>query len=318
MSADAGVAAELSGKPEEAARYYLWCVRMGLQVRRNGDLATALTGVAICSMGREPLHGLMANQRLSDETLRRVIAECRAAESLPGEIGPRLSAIPSIVGSLKSEEDWENAKRQLGSLKGSVWQPIPEMLNMDAKSISELPSLAKMKELEAQFRAAVAEAGTHPLADLVSDKPGMSAIIARHLPPGSMNGAVSRLLGIEALLGAAEQFATNDVILREVETQAAIILFQRKLGRDPRTLDELVPAFLPVVPEDTYAKAPLSYEQKKGNWKITSAGPFHEGNTGPRGELAMWSQTETNEQYRSGYRLVRADDKPVLMKVFSD
>lgn len=62
---------------------------MGAQTRRNSALILNLTGSAISAIGRACLDRLVANAPLSDETLKKVIAVSRAAETTSDELSGR-------------------------------------------------------------------------------------------------------------------------------------------------------------------------------------------------------------------------------------
>jgi len=72
---DAGVYAELQGRPDDAVRWYMTPLRMGRHMRR-GILLQNLVSIALTAMGSKAMCRLIANDGVSEYGLREIIAFC--------------------------------------------------------------------------------------------------------------------------------------------------------------------------------------------------------------------------------------------------
>jgi ankyrin repeat protein len=68
------------------------------------------------------------------------------------------------------------------------------------------------------------------------------------------------------------QLGRMDIGLRATEVRAAIMLYQRKNGKLPETLDTLCPDFLPEVPLGPFSGKPVRYAKTEQGWKVWSEG----------------------------------------------
>lgn len=70
---------------------------------------------------------------------------------------------------------------------------------------------------------------------------------------------------------------TRDVKTRTkasmLETALALRAYKLEKGNYPASLDELVPAYLPLVPQDVFANKPLQYKRDGASYKLWSIGP---------------------------------------------
>ena len=74
------------------------------------------------------------------------------------------------------------------------------------------------------------------------------------------------------------QYAHSRYVFRIADLRAtrivlAVVMFKRDEGRLPQTLDELVPKYLPSVPEDPFDRKPMKYRlDEDGSWVVYSVG----------------------------------------------
>ena len=101
--------------------------------------------------------------------------------------------------------------------------------------------------------------------------------------------------------------------LRALQVRAAVALYGKQHKKLPATLADLVPAFLPAVPRDPFAGAPLRYQRSGDLWRVWSVGINLVDDGGDNVAPAMpwaardavfWSRRLTNAQHRAGYRYV--------------
>jgi hypothetical protein len=272
LCADAAFVEELRGRHDAAAEWYLRGLRMGSQFYGDGALVQCLVGAALISLDSDGLDRLMANQALSDETLRRVIAECRAAEALPEDLARiwRCDAGMQtwLLEALRDEKDWRafwRAEREgLGWMEGF---PLDVREN-PRKAVPDRETFMKALPQAQRF---VGELLLRPLCDLVSPKRGLKEMLEDEASKGGEPRVYLKIWG-PLLESLANRWCRTELILRATQLRAALVLFERQKGKPADKLDQLVPDYLPIVPEDPFFKAPLRYEKTKDGWRIWSIG----------------------------------------------
>jgi len=269
---DAAFAEELNGHYDAAAEWCLCGIRMGSHLFSDGTMIEGLVGIAITSINLDYLNRLIANQQLSQETLRRVIAECRGAESLPD-----------------------------GTL--NMWDCETALQNYLSRRMPGLGDLGPQQQI-------VRKILSQPLPEIVSPHTGIKAQMEKALPSDNVGDVLIKQL-VPALQSWVVKLGRTDLTLRVTELRAALVLYQRQYQKLPDSLVLLFPEFLPRVPDDPFVHAPLHYEKIAAPtgeaWRIWSVG---EDQTDDRGTLAsperQWggpdyvfsSQLENNEQAR--------------------
>ena len=97
-----------------------------------------------------------------------------------------------------------------------------------------------------------------------------------------------KILGaiVPAWHGIANSIAKSSFQHSAVETIVAAARFKRKTGAYPKALAELVPEFMPAVPEDPYAKGKeLKYDVSRGIiWTVGAEGSFNGETVKPRAD----------------------------------
>jgi len=246
-AADAGFLAEVEGKPDEAADMYLACIRMGSQVRTGGPLIVSLVGIAVTSMGQSQLDGLIANTPPSDAALRRIIEECRSAETAPNEIA----------------ESWERE----AAFGKAIMRSNPELYASPLRK----PTLAGYEA----FAASLARRDV----DLFQAK-ARDAMLKRDLGGSPLLSLLAPAFG-----RWAEELGTLDVRLRETQIRAGIALYRKQHGgRPPQSLEVLSPAFLPNESLiDPFSRNDFRYSGAPDGWRLWSVGPDNvdDGGTAP-------------------------------------
>lgn len=307
---DAAFVAELGGRHDEAADWYLCCIGMGRQLRRGGDLIGSFVGSAVTlSMGCPGLRSLIANQHLSDDMLRRIVAECRAAEVLPEElvnVWDREVVLQrwELEGPCR-DHGWD----RFVASRRSAWryrrgeEPMPPIAPEEA-----------MRYLRAS-RPVVRRILSQPPAKLACQKGAIARQLEARLPPPS-----PALAGIcNKLVRWPQALARVNVSLRAMEVHAAMALYERVRGAPPERLDALVPGFLPAVPEDPFTGKPLRYATGPYGWKVWSVGPDGKDDGGrctlphtwkSYADYVFYSKVFPNEDYRRGYQYsIDADER---------
>jgi len=182
---------------------------------------------ALCGFGRGPLDALVANAPVSDETLRKAISVCRAAESTPEQVldalrreKEYLDASMAATERTPSTEDRQDVVQEIQAfqrLKDRLTRPLPEFLETEERR-----------------------------AEAKNDRSGYSRW---RIELGQM-----------------------DFGLRATRLRAAIVVYQRRNGKLPETLDALCPGILSEVPLDPFSGKPMRYAKTEEGWKIWSDG----------------------------------------------
>jgi hypothetical protein len=259
---DAALVAELNGRHEEAMEWHLRCIRMGTMMRQDGCMIQDLVGIAVSCIGLDGLHRLMANRPLPEDSLRRVIAECRAARTQPNEAA-------TVWDNECVYQSLEYARY------GGRWREFWELLTFkaEAKTILVPPREAFLKALP-DMQGRLRRILSRPIPDLVSAQPGFRNLWGTQAKDDEVTAAYYQVQApiLEPWLC---EMARLDVYVRAAEVRAAILLHEKKHGKPPVRLEDLVPDYLPALPQDPFAKAPLRYELRKYGWILWSVGEDH-------------------------------------------
>ena len=228
-------------------------VRMAADAGRGGSLINGLVTVAIEAISTRQLEDLVpsmqaedcriAVQALLDANARRV----SFAEVTEGE---------SITGRLLMKEkfaymaaDWEANVRAMGATPEQIeqmkqqtgeWQPA-DSWNAYGRWFAQVIEQARKSYWE---REAVPKPGD-PLVDL--------------------------LVPVYDIAGF--KFAAGDAYLRLALVHLAGQAYMLDSGAPPENLDQLVPAYLPYIPDDPFRDAPLASAIVDGDFAIYSVGP---------------------------------------------
>jgi len=192
---DAGFVEEVKGNPDRAASYYLEAIRFGKKFH-NATVIECLTGVAVQFIGQKALDSLVANAKLSDETLRGIIVACRWAE-VAQDMPARIEAADSALAEATA------------SLVKAPYRDDPEMIRYFryAKAMKEFTAGKPLdKLLQNKWMQAAYESELKELADKQSED------------------ILPRTFG---------QLGRVNVALRMTEIRAAIALYQKANSRSP-------------------------------------------------------------------------------------
>jgi hypothetical protein len=244
---DAGFLSELKGEPDAGAEWYLGCLRFGAQTRRSPSMMSSLVGASVGALGQQSLDSLVANEQLSEEMLRRIIASCRDAEIQPGE----MAAV--WAGEMAFAEYLMQARKQAA----------PQNALEDAT-----------RKAHALIREVLATRTLDELLQRSTAKTVRERLDAELKPYGNVIDADS-YLGWFARLGRVQ------VALRGSGLRAAIALHQRRHAAAlPESLDALSPEILPAAPIDPYSGKPMRYAKTADGWKLWSVGDDNVDNGG--------------------------------------
>ena len=253
----------VDGKTEEAWDWLRSSFRMSRQLGRHGVVIERLVGVATHSLTSEGMVQWANDPKVTTDLLRRAMRE----------LSDEQKRTPPLSDCLKTEYLSEMATWK--SLSPGPADPMLNMLTGESDlnerifrhlfgnwlAQADLPRQQRTKTLPGLFvfEPAAANVKTQASASEVSDYVRASVFGTMIVPAG------------QQVFIATDREAARDTVLLTV---LALELFAREHGHYPEKLEELVPDFLPTVPEDTHAppKTALTYRRDGDEALIYSVG----------------------------------------------
>lgn len=267
-----GELSERQGRPADAARSYLDCLRLGTDLPRGaGDLVAGRMGLVIQNIGLEGLHEIV--DRLDGASALRTLRDMQAlnARAVPlAEVirHERDSATASLLTALRHPgsrfslyADWDHRNMQ-------------EYLRF---------SFTPKRVLLDRFRAYMDRWAE------ISRQPYHAAVTLPRRP----FDPVSRR-AIPNLYMARLASAKRDALWRLVECRLALSAHRSEHGDLPESLDALVPHSLPELPEDPFAPRPLTYRREGAGYLLYSLGPDGDDDGGRQEFGKLTTETDSD------------------------
>jgi hypothetical protein len=252
-----GKLAEREGRPNDAARSYLDCVRLGVDVPRGGSIVHWLVGLAIQSMALRSLE--QVDDRLDEPTAAAAAREMSRLEA----------QAPSLADALTNEKESMTAiaLEMFGQPGG--WRQYAGMFS----SSTGAPSAAEMwLALRFSFTP------KRRMLDNVRGYMDTLAADARRpyylrTPPPPLPGDPLSEIVLPMFSNTKFQWASQDAHWRIVELRLATRAYEQQHGTPPASPASLVPAYLPALPQDPFAPQPLVYRRTGAGALVYSRGP---------------------------------------------
>ncbi len=253
----------VEGQPREAWDWLRASFRTSRQLGRHGVFIERLVGVAIHSLTAEGMVKWANEPQVTADLLRRAMRELQDEQKR----APPLSACLqtqylSAMATWKSL--WiENAELTLLNVSGESELNERSFRHVFANWLSQadLPRNQRTKTLPGLFvfELPPANVKVQPSASEVSGYVHTSVMAALMIPSG------------QSIFVATDREVARDNVLLTV---LALELFAREHGHYPEKLEELVPDFLPTVPEDNHTppKTALRYRRDGDGALIYSVG----------------------------------------------
>lgn len=246
-----GKLAEREGRSDDAARSYLDCLRLGTDVPRGGVMIHGNAGIAIQSIGLRPLQQVAS--RLDGPT-----AAAAAREMV------RLDArAPSVTETLANHKEAMTA----GLLEMFRHPPSWRQVRSDSSSDDD-GGLLDLLYIFTPRRWALDRIRGYMDALIAGSRRPYYARPAPRIP----NDLLSRMLLTDFELDRFK-WDLRDAQWRITELRLAVRAYRDERGVPPPSLQALVPAYLPAVPQDPFAPKPLVYRQTPARVLIYSRGP---------------------------------------------
>jgi len=263
---DAAFVSEVSGNAEEAATLYLTCLQMGRQLQQNMTIYVLISQGINWKSG-QGLESLIANCRLSQETLKEIIAVSQRME-LSSEQLLRSTDLEVLYWKFWANHvPWEKGGKLLA----------PEYQGKD-------DFLAALEKLQSNFSLVLREPPWVVL-DKTYDWKGK---VGNGLAEGKY--VSSQVAGKRHLLESA---AIWNARYRSLTIRAAISLYTADKGTAPNDLAQLCPSYLKEVPTDPFSGKPFRYKKTDEGWLLWSIGTDLKDDNGQvQTYMNRWSQNE--------------------------
>lgn len=274
------------GKYAEAWQDILTCHRLGRLMSRGGTLIEGLVGVAI---GQVASNATLAYLDAAKLTSKQAMEHLKDLQALPapatfadkldsGERFMGLDALQNIrrggtgllneLGGLATEKP---TPEQVKALESLDWTPTMKTMNKWYDRMSAAMRLtdraAREKEfdrIDAELDAVKKAAGGGDLNKLLGKDAGKAA--------GKAIGDVLMGLLIPAVRKVQGAQDRGEQVERNLHVAFALAAYRADEGGYPAKLDELVPKYLPALPNDLFAGKPLAYKQEGKGYLFYSVG----------------------------------------------
>ena len=278
------------GQAEEAWDWLRTSFRMSRHLGRHGDLLERLSGNSTHAETSEGIVKWASNPHVTADQLQRAMRELRDEQ----ERTPPLSACLKL--------EFLSARATMASMQ-PTWKHSAFFFAIGETEVTEralrhafanrLNQVDKPRRQRAEFD----EASGFFERDPALPKPQPSAREVKGYVKNSIVAAMLVETDHVSFLDTTDREGVRDTVLLTV---LALELFAREHGSYPEKLDELVPDFLPVVPEDNDAppKTPLRYRRDADGALIYSVG---KNGTDDGGPLEHYEDT--------GYRIGKPREK---------
>jgi len=254
-----GRLAEREGRPNDAARSYLDCLRLGTLIGRGGCLIHGLVANAVQRIGLYGLEGVA--DRLDGPTAAaaaREVARLARARSTCADVleMEKEAGTASIVDLLRTSPSWAQINAALGG--GAAGTPGTLQDWPASLQYSFTPKRQMIEDYRAYLDASIA-AARKPYYVPAASVPEPSDPLNRLLIPVFTDVRL-RLVHTEAAFGS-------------LQARLAARAYRLRQGGAPPDLAALVPEYLPAVPQDPFAPKPLVYRLKGHRVVVYSRGP---------------------------------------------
>lgn len=252
-----GKLAEREGRPDDAVRSYLDCLRFGVDVPRGGPLVHGLVGLAIQSIGLRPLEEVAGH--LDGPTALAAAREMARLDALAPSLADTLSnEKEGMTASLLQMFGQPGAWRQFGGLSGgSSGAPSADEIWL-ALRFTFTPKRRMLDNIRGYMDALIAAA--------------RRPYYARAAPPPIPGDPLSQII-LPVFDPTQFRWAVQDAHWRITELRLATRAYEQQRGAPPPSLEALVPGYLPAVTQDPFATKSLVYRQTPAGALIYSRGP---------------------------------------------
>jgi hypothetical protein len=250
-----GKLAEREGRVNDAARSYLDCLHLGVDVPRGGPLIHGLVGIAIQSIGLRPLQDVA--DRLDGPTARMAAREMARLDAQAPPLAETLAnekeeMTSNLLELLRQPNGW----RQM--LSNSASDPPSAQEILLALRIGFTPKRPMLEGIRRYMDALIAG----------SRRPYYASAASPPIPGDPLSQMI-----LPVFPQSRFTWALRDARWRIAELRLAVRAYEQQHASPPLSLEALVPAYLAAVPQDPFAPKPLVSRHMGSGVLIYSRGP---------------------------------------------
>jgi hypothetical protein len=274
-----GLLAVQEGRPNAAVRSYLDCLHLGVEVPRGGPLIHGLTGLSIQSIGLSPL--LKVVDRLDGPTAAAAAREMLRLEAQATSAADSVAAEKeTLTWSMLETFKRPEVVRQMGSVIGDG-EDAGELSDEDLLGLklflAVMPKRLIIDNMRRYMDALIANAG----------RPYYAQAPMPTMPRDPLNRAMLPIFD-----DARRKWTQSEAYWRIAQTRLAVRAYEQQHGQLPRSLSNLVPGYLPSVPQDPFAPKPLVNRRQGSRPLIYSRGPDGDDDGGR--DLGTWITSDSD------------------------
>ena len=244
------------GNQEEALETALGVVRFGHLIEDcGGGLIHYLVGLAIKGIGLDIVEDVLADYALPADVLRDCARRLAA-------YGPNVAGLQNVfrveyLGACSAIDQVSSGKAGLGDLDGSG----------SSFKVSSVPYIFQPNRTKARFAdfyRPLMEEVPRPHSEIEIIDMGLDERVSKWmlLKPNGVGEILVRLI-MPAVTAVFDRKAREEVHVHCVSLVLAMTAHEKQEGSLPASLDELVPAYLDLVPRDGYDGKPLRYSRER-------------------------------------------------------
>jgi hypothetical protein len=252
-----GRLAEREGRPNAAARSYLDCLRLGVDMPRGGVVIHGLVGIAVQELGLDALN------RVTDRL------DAPTAASMARELARLDRRAPTLAETLAGEKEY---------ITTALLQTFRQ--SQGPGQVAALFSGGGGAQTGSQVLEGLRYTFTPKQRILDNIRGAMDAQIAnarrpyyQQLPPPPTPSDPLSPLILPTLPGLKPAWTRSEAHRRVAQLRLAARAYELQHGAPPPSSKALVPAYLPTVPPDPYAPQPLVYRRVGSRAAVYSRGP---------------------------------------------
>jgi hypothetical protein len=264
----------LDGKTEEATLLSLKMARCGSGLfAAEGDFNHVTLGFLFQSKGREGLQKSLSESSPNRKLLSSCLRELNDIKHLGREdiqFAFRMDYIYFKNSVLKMDR-WQFAGPSSPRLPGmeNLWRYATPVLFKPNRTLAKRVDLER-PVIEGLGRSWKGGYDAFKEINRFSERTRAVSGLARYLNP-NYGGEAVLAMSMDSSSSVVEMAMSTCGLFDQTRVMLALRIFEMDKGRLPERLDELVPGYLPVIPEDTFTGKPMLWSAEKQ--VVYSAGP---------------------------------------------
>jgi hypothetical protein len=243
---------------------------LGVQVSRGGELIDMLLGAAIVAISQGQSTEALLSGRVAPDVLRAHAARIRYLRS-------RVDSLARIThkGAMRTLAQLDSVLRPGASPAdvgpGAASEPRPSLVErLRGHFVSS--DLPKSREWIEDRYARLVEELDKPIAESrFREVAGRTQADAEARNDRVAQDLVKHMVPVQ--IQARDKWAAMVTYLAADETIACLEAYRKERGSYPASLDQLVPDYLPDVPEDPWTGSPLIYRLSSERYTLYATGP---------------------------------------------